>query len=46
MGNETFKDLILVINSIDITTGGTWAKFVKFGGPASHLSGRGRLQKY
>ena len=32
MPNGTFKDLILVMNSIAVTTGGTRAKFEKFGG--------------
>jgi hypothetical protein len=30
--NETSKDLVLVMNSIAVTTGGTWAKFEKVEG--------------
>ena len=42
MPNGTFKELILVMNSIAVPR----AKFEKFGGPESHLSGTGRLDKY
>jgi len=30
--NETSKDLVLVMNSIAVTTGGTWANFEKVDG--------------
>jgi hypothetical protein len=33
MPKGTFKELILVMNSIAVTTGGTREKFEKFGGP-------------
>jgi hypothetical protein len=32
MSNETFKNLVLVMNFIAVTTGGTWAKFEKVEG--------------
>jgi hypothetical protein len=45
MPNKTPKDLVLVINSIAVTMGGTWVKFEKVGGSETPSSSRVWTQK-
>jgi hypothetical protein len=46
MLNETTRDVVLVMNSIVVTTGVTWVKFEKIEGSESPSSSRVRTQRF